>query len=127
MFMDIAMILAGLALLVLAGDALVKGAVNLSLRLGIPALIVGLTVVAFGTSAPELLVSVQAVLDDAPTLALGNVVGSNIGNITLILGVSACIAPTVAHAKIAARLFSSAVSAPASNSSRPIARPEVPP
>jgi cation:H+ antiporter len=92
MFMDIAMILAGLALLVLAGDALVKGAVNLSLRLGIPALIVGLTIVAFGTSAPELLVSVQAVLDGAPTLALGNVVGSNTANILLVLGVPALIA-----------------------------------
>ena len=73
--MDFGLVAAGLALLVLAGDALVKGAVNLSLRLGIPPLIVGLTVVAFGTSAPELLVSVQAVLLDAPGIALGNVVG----------------------------------------------------
>ena len=92
MFFDFAMILAGLALLVLAGDALVKGAVNLALRLGIPALIVGLTVVAFGTSAPELLVSIQAVLEGAPALALGNVVGSNTANILLVLGVPALIA-----------------------------------
>jgi cation:H+ antiporter len=88
---DIVFVLAGLALLVLAGDALVRGAVNLSLRLGIPALIVGLTVVAFGTSAPELLVSVQAVLRDAPEIAIGNVVGSNIANILLVLGLPAII------------------------------------
>lgn len=81
----------GLVILLLAGDALVRGAVNISLRLGIPAMIVGLTVVAFGTSAPELLVSVQAVLRDAPGLALGNVVGSNVANILLVLGIPALI------------------------------------
>ncbi|MEM8632556.1 MAG: calcium/sodium antiporter [Pseudomonadota bacterium] len=79
----------GLVILLLAGDALVKGAVNLSLRLGIPALIVSLTIVAFGTSAPELIISVDAVLNDVPGLALGNVVGSNIANILLVLGVPA--------------------------------------
>jgi cation:H+ antiporter len=77
----------GLLILLLAGDALVKGAVNLSLRVGIPALIVSLTIVAFGTSAPELLISVNAVLDDKPGLALGNVVGSNTANILLVLGI----------------------------------------
>ena len=82
----------GLVLLLLAGDALVKGAVNISLRLGVPALIVSLTIVAFGTSAPELLISVQAILDDAPGLALGNVVGSNTANILLVLGVPALLA-----------------------------------
>ena len=82
----------GLGILILAGDALVKGAVNLALRLGIPALVVSLTVVAFGTSAPELLVSVQAILDGAPGLALGNVVGSNTANVLLVLGVPALIA-----------------------------------
>ena len=92
MFLDFSMIIAGLVVLVFAGDALVKGAVNLSLRLGVPALIVGLTVVAFGTSAPELLVSVDAVLGDAPALALGNIVGSNIANILLVLGIPAFIA-----------------------------------
>lgn len=81
----------GLVILVLAGDILVKGAVNLSLRMGIPAMIVGLTVVAFGTSAPELLVSVNAVLDDVPGIALGNVVGSNTANILLVLGIPAVI------------------------------------
>ncbi|MDZ4094543.1 MAG: calcium/sodium antiporter [Paracoccaceae bacterium] len=89
--MDFLYVAGGLVLLVFAGDALVRGAVNLSLRLGIPALVVGLTVVAFGTSAPELLVSVRAVLDGAPGLALGNVVGSNIANILLVLGIPAMI------------------------------------
>ncbi len=82
----------GLLILLLAGDSLVKGAVNLSLRLGLPALIVSLTIVAFGTSAPELLISVQAILEDAPGLALGNVVGSNTANILLVLGIPALLA-----------------------------------
>ena len=81
----------GLVILLLAGDALVKGAVNLSLRVGIPALIVSLTIVAFGTSAPELLISVNAVLDGKPGLALGNVVGSNTANILMVLGVPAIL------------------------------------
>jgi cation:H+ antiporter len=81
----------GLVILLLAGDTLVKGAVNLSLRVGIPALIVSLTIVAFGTSAPELLISVNAVLDDKPGLALGNVVGSNTANILMVLGVPAIL------------------------------------
>ncbi len=81
----------GLVILLLAGDLLVRGAVNASLRLGVPALIVSLTVVAFGTSAPELLISVQAVTSGAPGLALGNVVGSNTANILLVLGLPALI------------------------------------
>jgi cation:H+ antiporter len=93
---EILLALAGLVLLVFAGDALVRGAVNLALRLGIPALVVGLTVVAFGTSAPELLVSVQAVLKGASGIAMGNVVGSNIANILLVLGIPAVI--SVIHA-----------------------------
>lgn len=82
----------GLLILLLAGDALVRGAVNLALRLGIPALIVSLTIVAFGTSAPELLISVQAVLKDVPGIAIGNVVGSNTANILLVLGFPAMLA-----------------------------------
>lgn len=82
----------GLLILLLAGDALVKGAVNLSLRVGIPALIVSLTIVAFGTSAPELLIAVSAVLDGAPGIALGNVVGSNTANVLLVLGFPALLA-----------------------------------
>lgn len=82
----------GLVILLLAGDSLVRGAVNLSLRLGVPALIVSLTVVAFGTSAPELLIAIKAVLDGVPGIALGNVVGSNTANVLLVLGVPALIA-----------------------------------
>lgn len=82
----------GLIILVLAGDALVKGAVNLSLRIGVPALIVSLTIVAFGTSAPEMLIAIEALLDDAPGIAIGNVVGSNTANILLVLGVPAILA-----------------------------------
>ncbi|WP_170605868.1 calcium/sodium antiporter [Ruegeria arenilitoris] len=82
----------GLLILLLAGDALVRGAVNLSLRLGVPALIVSLTIVAFGTSAPELLIAISAVQENAPGIALGNVVGSNTANILLVLGVPAMLA-----------------------------------
>lgn len=98
----IALAILGLVILVLAGDALVRGAVNLALRLGISALVVSLTVVAFGTSAPELLVSIQAVLGDAPGLALGNVVGSNIANVLLVLGLPAiisCLDPSVSDTR----------------------------
>lgn len=81
----------GLTVLVLAGDALVRGAVNLSLRVGIPALIVSLTIVAFGTSAPELLIGISAVQEGKPGLALGNVVGSNTANVLLVLGLPALL------------------------------------
>lgn len=89
--MDFVLVVSGLALLLGAGDALVRGAVSLSLRLGIPAMIVSLTIVAFGTSAPELLIAVQAALDGAPGIAMGNVVGSNIANVLLVLGLPAVI------------------------------------
>jgi len=81
----------GLLILLLAGDALVRGAVNLSLRLGVPALIVSLTIVSFGTSAPELLISISAVLEGAPGIAMGNVVGSNTANVLLVLGIPAML------------------------------------
>ncbi|ANK82161.1 MAG: hypothetical protein TEF_16220 [Rhizobiales bacterium NRL2] len=87
------MVAAGLILLLLGGEALVRAAVTLADRLGVSKLIIGLTVVAFGTSAPELLVCVQAVLDDAPAIAIGNIVGSNIANILLVVGAPALIAP----------------------------------
>ena len=82
----------GLVTLLLAGDCLVKGAVNLSLRLGISTLVVSLTVVAFGTSAPELLIVLSAMADNAPGLAMGNVIGSNTANILLVLGFPAMAA-----------------------------------
>jgi cation:H+ antiporter len=89
---DIGFACLGLVILLLAGDARVKGAVNLALRVGIPALLVSLTIVAFGTSAPELLISVSAILDGAAGIAIGNVVGSNIANVLLVLGVPAVMA-----------------------------------
>ncbi|MBR9768969.1 MAG: sodium:calcium antiporter, partial [Rhodobacteraceae bacterium] len=77
------MSLVGLIILLLSGDLLVRGAVNLSLRLGVPALIVSLTIVAFGTSAPELLIAISAVDDGVSGIAIGNVIGSNIANVLL--------------------------------------------
>ncbi len=82
------LILAGLVLLILGGNWLLKAAVALSLKLNIPKIVIGMTVVSFATSAPELIVSVQAALDGFPDLALGNVVGSNIANLGLVLAVT---------------------------------------
>jgi cation:H+ antiporter len=86
-------LVAGLALLVLGAELLVRKASQIAARLRVPALVVGLTVVAFGTSAPELAVSTMASLDGQPELALGNVIGSNIYNVLLILGASALVTP----------------------------------
>ena len=80
-------------LLVAGAEALVRGSANIALRAGISTLIVGLTIVAFGTSAPELAVSVRSITSDLSGLALGNVIGSNIANIGLILGITALINP----------------------------------
>jgi cation:H+ antiporter len=91
--MTVAMFVAGLVLLVAGGEALVRGASRLALASGLSPLVVGLTVVAIGTSAPELAVSVQASVSGSTDLAIGNVVGSNILNVLLILGASALIAP----------------------------------
>lgn len=84
---------AGLGLLLFGGEMLVRGAVDVARRLGVSPLIIGLTIVAYGTSAPELLVSLEANLAGAPGIAIGNVVGSNIANILLIVGCSALIYP----------------------------------
>jgi len=92
MLLDFLLLAAGLILLVFAGDFLVKGAAGLAENLGIPALIIGLTIVAFGTSAPELMVSLQSALTGAPDIAVGNVVGSNIANVLLVMGLPALIA-----------------------------------
>lgn len=92
MTVDILFVLAGLVALVIGGEFLVRGATALSLRLGLAPLIVGLTVVAFGTSAPEMIVSVAAVLNGSPDIALGNVIGSNIANVLIVLGLPAVIA-----------------------------------
>ncbi|MBL4870046.1 MAG: calcium/sodium antiporter [Robiginitomaculum sp.] len=85
------LLVAGVMLLLWAGDWLVRGAAALASKWGIPPLIIGLTIVAFGTSAPELVVSIQAVLRDASELAIGNVVGSNIANVLLVLGIPALV------------------------------------
>lgn len=91
------LLLAGLALLIVSGDFLVRGASSLALRIRISTLVVGLTVVAFGTSAPELFVSIRAALEGTPDIAMGNVVGSNICNLALVMGVTALIKPIVVH------------------------------
>ncbi|GGD25683.1 calcium/sodium antiporter [Flavobacterium orientale] len=85
--MDFVFIIAGLVLLVLGGDWLLKSAVGMSLRLNISKIIIGMTVVSFATSAPELIVSIKSAMAGFPDIALGNVIGSNIANIGLILGI----------------------------------------
>ena len=91
--MNIVFILFGLTLLVIGGEFLVRSSVAISLKFHLSRMVIGLTVVSFATSAPELFVSVQAALDGYPFIALGNVVGSNIANIGLVLGVTAVISP----------------------------------
>lgn len=93
----------GLILLVVGANALVRGAVGLAARLGTPPLIIGLTVVAFGTSSPEVLVSLQAAFAGDPEIALGNVVGSNIFNVLFILGLSAAITPLLVSERLVRR------------------------
>lgn len=90
---SILLVAGGLVLLGLGGELLVRGAVGMAARLGISPLLAGLTIVGFGTSTPELATSVQAALGGSPGIAVGNVVGSNIANILLILGISALILP----------------------------------
>jgi cation:H+ antiporter len=86
--LDALFIILGLFLLILGGNWLLKAAVALSLKLSIPKIVIGMTVVSFATSAPELIVSIKAALNGSPDLALGNVVGSNIANLALVLGVT---------------------------------------
>ncbi|MCW8088327.1 calcium/sodium antiporter [Sabulicella glaciei] len=92
--MDTALLLlGGLALLALGGEFLVRGAVRVAERIGVSPLLIGLTLVGFGTSTPELVTSVQAALAGSPGIAVGNVVGSNIANVLLILGIAALLSP----------------------------------
>ncbi len=90
------MLAGGLLGLFLGGDWLVRGASQIAARFNVPPLIIGLTIVGFGTSTPELLVSLQAAFDGLPGISIGNVVGSNTANILLILGVAGVIAPPIA-------------------------------
>lgn len=91
MLLNILMLIVGLFVLIIGGDFLVKGASSIALRAHISPLVVGLTIVAFGTSAPELLISIKAALAGSPDMTMGNVVGSNICNLALVLGVTALI------------------------------------
>ena len=93
MFESCLMVLGGIALLWIAGETLVASAVSLAKWLRVPPVIIGLTFVAFGTSVPELTVSIQANLASQPAIAIGNVIGSNIANIWLVLGVTALLYP----------------------------------
>lgn len=96
-------LLGGLVLLFIGAEGLIRGSSNLAIKIGITPLVVGLTVVAFGTSAPELVVSLKAALIGNSSIALGNVIGSNIANIALILGVAALIRPLDVHANVIMR------------------------
>ena len=100
MLMQVLLFVVGLAALVIGAEVMVRGASRLAVTWGISPLVVGLTVVAFGTSAPEMAVSVDAALSGSSDLAIGNVVGSNIANILLILGISALVAPLLVHEQI---------------------------
>jgi cation:H+ antiporter len=92
---DVLLVLAGLVLLIVGGEALVRGASTIATKAGISPLVVGLVIVSAATSTPELAVTIDAVLQGEPGLAVGNVIGSNIANILLILGLSAAISPLV--------------------------------
>jgi cation:H+ antiporter len=94
MIIDYVSLIGGLVVLIVAGDVLVRGAVGIAEKLGIPALVIGLTIVAFGTSAPEMVISLDAALSGQPGIAIGNVVGSNIANVLAVLGLPAIFAAT---------------------------------
>lgn len=93
-------ILGGLLLLFIGGEVLVRGSVSMAKKLGISPFVIGLTIVAYGTSSPELIISVQAAFDGHPDIALGNIVGSNIANILCVLGITALIYPIAIDKKL---------------------------
>lgn len=103
MFINFLLIFIGLVLLVVGAEGLVRGSSSVALRLGVTPLVVGLTIVAFGTGSPELAVSIGSALNGNSGLALGNVIGSNISNIALILGIAAVIKPLNVRAEIVRR------------------------
>ena len=92
-------LVAGIILLLFGGDFIVKGSVDLALRMRVSILVIGMTVVSFATSAPELLVSLDAAMDGYTDISFGNVIGSNIANISLILGLTALIVPLSVQTK----------------------------
>lgn len=95
--MGILFLVLGLVILVVGGELLVKGAVTIANNFKISPLVIGMTIVSFGTSAPELLVSLQAALDGNPSISIGNVVGSNIANLALVLSITVLIFPIIAE------------------------------
>lgn len=97
MLTEVLLVVSGLAILLVAGDLLVRGAVGLAAAMKIPALLISLTIVAFGTSAPELVVTIQAVIAGSDGIALGNIIGSNIANVFMVLGLPAIIYPVTTH------------------------------
>ena len=100
LMLNTAFLLAGIFLLYAGAEGLVRGSASLALRLKLTPLVIGLTVVAFGTSMPEMVVSLSATLSGTGAIAVGNVVGSNIANIALILGLSAILCPLAVHVRI---------------------------
>ena len=96
----IAQFIAGFVLLLFGAEFLVRGAVSLARKLKVTPMIIGMTIVAYGTTAPELVVSLQAAVEGVPGIAVGNVVGSNIANILLILGAAAVICPIAVKPKV---------------------------
>ncbi len=103
MFLPILAIILGVVLLLWSADRFIDGAAAVAVHLGLPSLVIGMVIVGFGTSAPEILVSIMAALDGNPDLALGNALGSNIYNVGLIIGVSALIVPIAVHSAIIRR------------------------
>lgn len=101
--LSFALVALGIVLLYGGGEALVRGAVDLARTLGLSSMVIGLTVVAFATSAPELAATLMATLQEAPDLAIGNALGSNIANLGLILGIAALVAPLQAKAQFLKR------------------------
>ena len=100
MVLYLSALIAGFAILVWSADKFVDGAASTARHLGMPSLLIGILIVGFGTSAPEMVVSAIAAMEDNPSLALGNALGSNIVNIALILGVTAIVAPITVNSKI---------------------------
>ena len=100
MILYLAAIIAGFAILVWSADKFVEGAASTAKHLGMPSLLIGILIVGFGTSAPEMVVSAIAAMEGNPALALGNALGSNIVNIALILGITAIVAPITVNSKI---------------------------
>ena len=95
MFLNVVLLIVGLSILVAGGEFLVRGSTNIAYKLKLTPLVVGLTIVAFGTSAPELIVSLNSALTGKFGIAIGNVVGSNICNLTLVMGTTAMFCPII--------------------------------